>query len=79
MIPDLNNLRESFLYFTECQLATVEFLESLKRPGQGQLKRQRHIAQGMVAACRALPGVTTLELHRISTPRLLKLLFPSEK
>lgn len=46
-------LEEHFLYFLDCQLATVEQLESLAKPPKGRLNRQRGLARKMIATARA--------------------------
>lgn len=48
----LADLMQSFAYYTECQLATVEGLRGLKRPPKGELKRHESIAEKMVRVCR---------------------------
>jgi hypothetical protein len=45
-----HNLMLQFAYFTECTLATVEWLESKKRPPVYELARQRRMADQMVEA-----------------------------
>jgi len=46
-------LEEHFLYFLDCQLATVADLEMLKNPPKNRLKRHRGIARKMIATARA--------------------------
>ena len=75
MQPNPSHLRDSFLYYTECQLATVEGLEGRKSTTKLELKRHRLIANGMVEVCRQML-VSVNDLNRIGTPRLKDLLFP---
>lgn len=49
----LDSLEDSFLYFIDCQLATVQELETLKRPPAGRLRRHREIAKKMIERARA--------------------------
>lgn len=49
----LSTLEDSFLYFLDCQLATVEQLEMLKSPPKGRLRRHREIARKMIERARA--------------------------
>lgn len=46
--------QDAFVYYTECQLATVEELEGLARPPKARLRRHRALAEGMVEHCRLL-------------------------
>jgi len=46
-------LEDSFVYFLDCQLATVQDLEMLKNPPKGRLRRQRGIAKKMIEKARA--------------------------
>lgn len=48
-----DTLEDSFLYFLDCQLATVEELETLAKPPQGRLRRHRGIARKMIEKARA--------------------------
>lgn len=48
-----DTLEDSFVYFLDCQLATVEALEGLSRPPKGRLRRQRGIARKMIEKARA--------------------------
>ena len=41
-------LERKFIYYTECQLATLESLRARKSTSQSELKRQTAIADGMV-------------------------------
>lgn len=45
-------LEDSFLYFLDCQLATVEELEMLSRPPKNRLRRHRGIARKMIEKAR---------------------------
>ena len=45
-------LEDHFLYFLDCQLATVEELEMLKNPPKNRLRRHRNIARKMIQAAR---------------------------
>jgi hypothetical protein len=46
-------LEDSFVYFLDCQLATVQDLEMLKNPPKGRLRRHRGIARKMIEKARA--------------------------
>ena len=46
-------LEDSFVYFIDCQLATVEDLEMLGKPPKGRLRRHRGIARKMIETARA--------------------------
>jgi hypothetical protein len=65
-------IQEAFAYYTECQLATVEKLRSVKKTAQSELRRQQNIADGMVAYCRS--WVTVADAERATAVRLAKLL-----
>ncbi len=73
MKPSPYNLLDSFLYYTECQLATVEQLEGRKSASKANLRRQRDIASGMVEACKNQIISGNL-LRRIGCPRLVSAL-----
>lgn len=45
-------MEDYFLYFLDCQLATVEELELLKNPPKNRLRRHRQIAEKMIFAAR---------------------------
>ena len=51
MMPAQNELEAQFAYFTECALATVEDLESLKGCAKSRVDRARSIAAKMVGDC----------------------------
>lgn len=59
-------LEEHFVYFLDCQLATVEDLEMLKNPPKHRLERHRGIARKMIATARAyeLPVNTMSRVRR---------------
>ena len=57
-------LEDSFLYFLDCQLATVEELELLARPPKGRLSRHRGIARKMIEKARA-HNLPTEEMSRV--------------
>jgi len=46
------SLEDFFLYFLDCQLATVEELERLKSTPKSKLRRHRGIAEKMISAGR---------------------------
>ena len=46
-------LEDSFVYFIDCQLATVVDLEMLKNPPKNRLNRHRGIARKMIETARA--------------------------
>ena len=48
----LDSLEDSFLYFLDCQLATVEELQGLRRPPQRRLDRHRQLARKMIERAR---------------------------
>lgn len=56
-------------WLTECQLATLEGLEGVKRTSKSELARQREICERAVAHCKDL-GVTPRGLRGQSCPRL---------
>ena len=59
---------DAFIYYTECQLATVEFLEGLSRPSKSQVRRQKGIAEGMVRQCQILGyDPSHSDLHTVKT------------
>jgi len=47
-----NLLCQQFSYFTECNLATLEELKSLKSTSKCKLERQQSICDGMIAVCK---------------------------
>lgn len=49
-------LEREFLYYTECELATLEHLESMKRASRSDVKRHRIIANGMLGTCAIIFG-----------------------
>jgi hypothetical protein len=48
------HLCEKFAYFTECNLATLEGLESRKSTSRSELKRQKEICMKMIENCKSL-------------------------
>ena len=44
----IQSLEESFAYFLDCELATIEDLRMLKTPPKGRLRRHQSIARSMV-------------------------------
>lgn len=71
--PDL--LRDSFVYYTECQLATLESLAALTSPSKSELTRQSLIAEGMVLVCRRM-FINANEIRQLGCPRVLRALYP---
>jgi len=69
----VDHLQEQLLYFTECQLATVEELEILARPPKARLRRHRDIAEKMVMQVR-LHKMTPEDASRARCPRVQDLL-----
>lgn len=63
------SLQVAFAYHTECNLATLERLHSLKRTSKWERQRQKNICDSMVQACRDF-GVTASR----TLPRLTKAL-----
>lgn len=57
-------LEDHFLYFLDCQLATVEDLELLKNPPKSRLRRHRGIARKMIQAARK-HGFPVDEMSRV--------------
>jgi hypothetical protein len=68
-MSEFTSLAAAFAYHTECNLATLERLRSLKRSSKWERQRQQNICDSMVAACRdfRVAGGRTL-------PRLTKML-----
>ncbi len=56
-------------WLTECQLATLEYLQMVKRTPKSELSRQQQICDQAVAQCKDL-GVSPRGLHGDSCPRL---------
>jgi len=68
-MAEFTSIEAAFAYHTECNLATLERLRSLKRSSKWERQRQQNICDSMVAACRdfGIPPGRTL-------PRLTKML-----
>lgn len=49
----LKTLEDTFVYFLDCQLATVEDLQMLARPPKSRLRRHRGIARKMIERAKA--------------------------
>lgn len=64
-------LQQVFAYWTECQLATVEYIELQKRYPKGEAKRQKSIADGMVDDCLRY-GVTREDADFMKAGRLIE-------
>ena len=58
-------LEDHFLYFLDCQLATVEELEMLKHPPQARLRRHRGFARKMIEAARK-HGLELADMSRVT-------------
>lgn len=58
-------------WLTECQLATLEGLEELKRTSKSELSRQREICEKAISQCKEL-GVTPVGLGGSRCVRLAK-------
>ena len=59
-----HTIEDSFLYFLDCQLATVEGLEQKKRPPKGELARHRRMAEKMIEKARE-HGLNPESLDRV--------------
>lgn len=75
-------LESKFIYYTECQLATLEALKLKKRTPKCDLQRQQNICDGMMEIVREL----TTEVQNIDscsalwrTPRVRELLNKDRK
>lgn len=64
----ISSLSEAFLYYTDCQVATVECLRSRKSTSQSALRRQISIAEGMLSCAQQYiaDGELADELTRIA-------------
>jgi hypothetical protein len=69
----VDHLQEQLLYFTECQLATVQELEGLARPPKGRLRRHRDIAEKMMMQVK-LHNLTSEDASRARCTRVQDLL-----
>lgn len=69
----LTYIEKKFLYYTECQLATLEGLRGIKRTPKCELKRQESIANGMVEVSRSILGDPPFA-HEVKSLGLLRLL-----
>lgn len=68
-------LEKRFIYFTECQLATLERLRMRKSTSQSDLRRHSEIADGMVGACKHIlshGAVDLVEVKKMKAPRLVE-------
>lgn len=57
----------AFAYFTECNLATLERLQTLTRSSKSERQRQKNICDSMVRVCRDFgiePNRTNLRLSQ---------------
>lgn len=41
-------IEEAFVYYTDCQMATLSYLTMVKRTSKSELKRQQDIVNGML-------------------------------
>lgn len=64
-------------WLTECQLATLEGLELIKRTSKSELSRQRHICDRAIAHCKDL-GVDPVGLRGDPCVRLAEHLRPQQ-
>lgn len=60
---------DKFVYYTECQFATLERLQNVKRTSGRELARQENIANGMLTACRE-GNVSKDDALRLRCPRV---------
>lgn len=70
-------LEGKFIYYTECQLATLEALKLVKRTSKFELRRQQSIADGMMDIVREIAkDVPDVKLNSAfqRSPRVLELL-----
>lgn len=61
----LKTLEDTFVYFLDCQLATVEDLQMLARPPKSRLRRHQGIARKMIERARA-HGIDVSGLSRVA-------------
>lgn len=76
-------LEKKFLYYTECQLATLEYFKGRKSMSKSEINRHEKIAQGMSEICESimhdLPPDMSLHEKRMQLrecPRLAGILLP---
>lgn len=68
-MAELSKVEQALVYYTECNLATLEQLQTLTRASKQERERQKSICDGMVQCCRDF-GLTAGRYQ----PRLDKLL-----
>jgi hypothetical protein len=69
IVAEFSKVEQALVYYTECNLATLERLQALTRTSKWERQRQKNICDGMVQCCRDF-GLTAGR-HQ---PRLDKLL-----
>lgn len=60
----LKTLEDTFVYFLDCQLATVEDLQMLAKPPKSRLRRHRVIARKMIERAK-VHGIDVSGLSRV--------------
>ena len=64
-------IERQFLYYTECQFATLETLQMRKSSSQSDIRRQADICNGMLQQCLSIMKDRPTELYELATmPRL---------
>jgi hypothetical protein len=56
-------IERKFIYYTECQLATLEQLTCRKSSSQSDIRRQKSIADGMLRCLIAIDNLDTDEMR----------------
>lgn len=51
-MAEFYTIEDALAYFTECNLATLDHLHSIKRSSKSERQRQSNICDSMVRACR---------------------------
>lgn len=76
----MNYIEKKFIYYTECQLATLESLKGRKATSQSDLRRQQKIADDMVECLSAIDGLQPEDLR--GCPRVSDMVearFPAQR
>ena len=69
LASDHTRLLDRLMYFTECQLATVEYLKGRSRTPKGRLRRQESIGDKMIEEC-LLQGLKREDAQASKCPRV---------
>jgi hypothetical protein len=73
-----DNLIDSFAHFTECQMATLEYLKDRKRTPKCEISRQQSITDKMVAVLRKEGFAPRGRDKRHEFPRLAEIFASAE-